>query len=54
MEEMRFSLPSVRSIPMGSWLPVNMTGFSMSPSMKLRAEAEKDMVSVPCRMTKPS
>lgn len=54
IDDMRFSFPSVRSMPIGSWLPVKTTGLAMSPSMKLRADAEKDIVSVPCRMTKPS
>ena len=50
----RFSLPSVRSFPIGNWLPVRITGLLKSSSMKLRAEAVKAIVSVPCRMTKPS
>ena len=37
--ETRFSLPSVRGAPIGSWLPVRITGFERFLSMKLRAEA---------------
>ena len=39
---------------MGSCEPVMMTGFPKFSSMKLSAEAVYDIVSVPCRMTKPS
>lgn len=35
----RFSFPSVRRVPMGSWEPVRMTGLERFSSMKLRAEA---------------
>ena len=52
--EMRFSFPSVRGTPIGSWLPVKMTGFVSPSSMKLNADAEYDIVSVPCRMMNPS
>ena len=54
MAEMRFSLPSVRSMSMGSWLPVRMTGLPRFSSMKLSAEAVYAIVSVPCSTTKPS
>ena len=54
MAVIRFSLPSVRSTPMGIWLPVNTTGLPRFSSMKLRAEEEYDMVSVPCSTTNPS
>mgnify|MGYP006991662917 CR=1 FL=1 len=39
-DEIRFSLPSVRGEPIGSWLPVNITGFVSPSIMKLRTEAE--------------
>ena len=52
--EMRFSLPSVRGTPIGNWLPVKITGFVSPSSMKLNADAEYAMVSVPWRMMKPS
>ena len=39
MAVMRFSFPSVRRVPMGSWEPVRMTGLERFSSMKLRAEA---------------
>ena len=54
MEVIRFSLPSVRNMPMGSWLPVKMTGLLKFSNMKLRAEAVYAMVSVPCSTTNPS
>ena len=52
--EIRFSLPSVLGTPIGNWLPVNMTGFARLSSMKLKAEAEYAIVSVPWSTTKPS
>ena len=39
-DDIRFSLPSVLGAPIGSWLPVNITGFVRFPSIKLRADAE--------------
>ena len=54
MEVIRFSFQSVRNMPMGSWLPVRITGLLRFSSMKLSAEAVYAMVSVPCRMTNPS
>jgi len=39
MAVMRFSRPSVRSTPMGIWLPVKTTGLERFSSMKLSAEA---------------
>ena len=54
MAVIKFSFPSVRSLPIGNWLPVRMTGLLKSSNMKLSAEAVKAMVSVPCRITKPS
>ena len=35
----RFSLPSVRNCPMGSWLPVMITGFDSPSRIKLRKDA---------------
>ena len=52
--DMMFSLPSVRGLPIGSWLPVNITGLQRLSSMKLIADALYAMVSVPCRITNPS
>ena len=54
MEVIRFSFPSVRNVPMGSCEPVRITGFARFSSMKLSADAVYAIVSVPCRMTKPS
>ena len=54
MAVMRFSRPSVRSTPIGIWLPVKTTGFARFSSMKLMADAVYDMVSVPCSTTNPS
>ncbi len=51
---MRFSFPSVRSMPMGSCEPVKITGLLRFSSMKLSAEAVYDIVSVPWSTTKPS
>ena len=50
----RFSLPSVRNAPIGNWLPVKTTGLLRFSSIKLNAEAVYAIVSVPCKMTKPS
>ena len=38
-EETRFSFPSVRGAPIGSWLPVRITGLERFLSIKLRADA---------------
>ena len=54
MAVIRFSLPSVRNMPIGSCEPVKITGLLRFSSMKLNAEAVYDMVSVPCSTTKPS
>ena len=50
----RFSLPSVRGEPMGSWLPVKITGLCRWSSMKLSTDALYAMVSVPWSTMKPS
>ena len=52
--EIRFSFPSVLGTPIGSWLPVNTTGLARFSSMKLRADAEYAIVSVPWSTTNPS
>ena len=39
MAVIRFSLPSVRKVPMGSCDPVRITGLARFSSMKLSAEA---------------
>ena len=39
MAVMRFSFPSVRKVPIGSWEPVRMTGLLRFSSIKLNAEA---------------
>ena len=39
MAVIRFSRPSVRSTPIGIWLPVKTTGLARFSSRKLRAEA---------------
>ena len=51
---MRFSSPSVRTSPMGNWLPVMITGLCRFSSMKLSADAVNAIVSVPWSTTKPS
>ncbi len=40
--------------PDWNWLPVNTTGLARFSNMKLRADAEYAIVSVPCRTTNPS
>jgi hypothetical protein len=37
--DIRFSFPSVRGTPIGSWLPVKTTGLVSPSSMKLSVEA---------------
>lgn len=54
MAVIRFSLPSVRNMPMGSCEPVRITGLFRFSSMKLRADAVYAIVSVPCKTTNPS
>ena len=44
---MRFSFPSVRKVPIGSWEPVRITGLLRFSSIKLKAEAVYAIVSVP-------
>ena len=44
MEVKRFSLASERSTPIGNWLPVNTTGLLRLSNIKLKADAEYDIV----------
>eukprot|EP00444_Apocalathium_aciculiferum_P051129 CAMPEP_0183514754 /NCGR_PEP_ID=MMETSP0371-20130417/13088_1 /TAXON_ID=268820 /ORGANISM="Peridinium aciculiferum, Strain PAER-2" /LENGTH=250 /DNA_ID=CAMNT_0025712209 /DNA_START=447 /DNA_END=1200 /DNA_ORIENTATION=+ len=50
----KFCLASLMGSNIGSCAPVKMTGFANCSSMNDKAEAVYAMVSVPCRMTKPS
>ena len=52
--DIKFLFASVRIAPNGSCDPVKITGLAKFSSIKLKAEAEYDIVSVPWRITNPS